>query len=227
MEDSFVSPETSPVLATSSRMGLFGKLPFELRTTVWEVTLISDYIVTAHTFIAPYKSILVNTNPPVGDIDAAILRTCRAIYHEALPLLYDSTLFLFRSVTEIENFRSCRLPRLDSTNLRMGCIFGFKAELHGRLVFLRRVYMSLDADHTAAPDDRDSFSCRKTPWPAWLNFFEPENKEDENLAFPALEELTLDFGHWTMLLGRDLGQIRVRSTSSLLLRKLTFSLYPG
>jgi len=201
----------TPTHEAQDSIGIFAKLPPEVRIMIWKATLVSEGAITrAHTLIAPQKDIKVSYHPPVADIDAAILRTCRTIYHEALSILYGHSRFFFCSVSEIQNFRSCRLPRLSATEHGIQYIFGLKPEIHGRFTFVRRIYLFLDSR-----DFPQSLQHRlETPWQEWCEFFEPEEREKETLDFPALEDLSLDFGDWK-LRGGESSRIRVRCDDSL------------
>ena len=61
----------------------------------------------------PQQPLMVATCPQVDDIDAAILRTSRAIYKETFPILYGNNRFVFSAPTQISTFafgELCRLP---------------------------------------------------------------------------------------------------------------------
>ena len=64
-------------------------------------------------FMKTRQHLMVATCPPVGDIDAAILRTSRAIYEETFPILYGNNCFIFSAPIQISTFafgELCRLP---------------------------------------------------------------------------------------------------------------------
>ena len=51
---------------------------------------------------------------PTPGIDATILRTCRGVHDEALPILYQENQFLFSQVKSLRAFRTHNLARLRS-----------------------------------------------------------------------------------------------------------------
>ena len=84
---------------------LFGRLPMELRILVWiDVLVSSGTIAKAHSFMRPQEPLVVANFPPAKDIDAALLRTCRAIYEETFPILYGNNSFVFYHTSEITEF---------------------------------------------------------------------------------------------------------------------------
>lgn len=78
----------SPIIALT---GVFGKLPLEIRTIIWEhLLMVSEPIKDADKLI-DLKSIKKTEIPHIG-----ILYTCRAIYEGTLPFLYTRNTFLSR-----------------------------------------------------------------------------------------------------------------------------------
>ena len=83
----------------------FGRLPMKLRILVWIDVLVSSAdIANAHKFMRPREPLIVTDFPPIKDIDAALLRTCRAIYEETFPILYGNNRFVFFRTSEIPKF---------------------------------------------------------------------------------------------------------------------------
>ena len=83
----------------------FRRLPMELRILVWiDVLASSADIANAHKFMRPREPLIVTHFPPIKDIDAALLRTCRAIYGETFPILYGNNRFVFFRASQIPKF---------------------------------------------------------------------------------------------------------------------------
>ena len=77
----------------------------ELRTLVWiDVLASSESIANAHRFMRLQEPLVVANFPPAKDIDAALLRTCRAIYEEPFPILYGNNCFVFYHTSQIIEF---------------------------------------------------------------------------------------------------------------------------
>jgi hypothetical protein len=60
------------------------------------------------------KQKLLDTYTPVADVESTILQTCRAIYDEALPILYGFNLFCFSGPRDMATFSSAGLNEKDS-----------------------------------------------------------------------------------------------------------------
>lgn len=83
----------------------FGELPEEIRIQVWTYVLMSaKKVINVHKFMSPQEPLMVAACPPNKDIDAALLRTCSAIYEEAFPILYRENDFVFFAPSEITVF---------------------------------------------------------------------------------------------------------------------------
>lgn len=52
---------------------------------------------------------MLGTYSPVADIDSTILRTCRAMYDEALPILYGCNVFCFSGPRDMATVSSAGL----------------------------------------------------------------------------------------------------------------------
>lgn len=77
----------------------------ELRILVWTDVLVSSReVANAHIFMRPQEPLIVVNCPPIKDIDAALLRTCRAIYEETFPILYGNNRFVFYHTSQITEF---------------------------------------------------------------------------------------------------------------------------
>ena len=60
----------------------------------------------AHKHLGSKDTALLDNYKPIPNIDATILRTCRMIYNEALPILYGQNTFSFSSANSIRYFQS-------------------------------------------------------------------------------------------------------------------------
>jgi len=81
---------------------LFSKLQGELRNNVYELLLVSDENITpAQRLLGSSKTLqrAYDSGPGrAAGLDATLLRTCRAIHYEALPILYEENTFEFNKV---------------------------------------------------------------------------------------------------------------------------------
>ncbi len=59
-----------------------------------------------HKHLGSKETALLDNYKPIPQIDSAILRTCRMIYSEALPILYGQNTFEFSSANAIRSFQS-------------------------------------------------------------------------------------------------------------------------
>ena len=77
----------------------------ELRVLVWiDVLVSSRNIANAHKFMRPREPLRAASFPPIKDIDAVLLRTCRAIYEETFPILYGNNRSVFYRASQIIKF---------------------------------------------------------------------------------------------------------------------------
>lgn len=94
---------------------LFSKLPGELRNNIYELLLVSSEIITPDQQLFGLSKILAQTHlggyKPAAGLDATFLQTCRAIHHEAFPILYRKNVFKFNSSLKMMTFRELGLPR--------------------------------------------------------------------------------------------------------------------
>lgn len=90
---------------------LFSKLPGELRNNIYKLLLVSDENIT------PERQLLGASNSfkqefrdgkPITGLDVTLLRTCRAIYREALPLLYEKNVFKVDKCLSSWNFEDTK-----------------------------------------------------------------------------------------------------------------------
>ncbi|KAI4096448.1 MAG: hypothetical protein LQ344_000956 [Seirophora lacunosa] len=143
---------------------------------------------------------------PVKDIDSTILRACRSIYAEALPILYGRNTFEFAKPRKLRDFSH---GYLDKRNPR----FAFRDADAGRFTLIRSVILKLGYDRKpyafqrppgAAPVAPD----RKRIWSHWHQYFFNDNDSRNQYdwgwfptlgnEFPALDKVELDFTDWQL-----------------------------
>lgn len=116
--------DTSPALPEAVQGTCrFLALPLEIRMKVYEYLLISPRPLS---FLDDRK---VNRpmvfSVPYGlkpDIDATFMRTCQAVYREALPVLYQRNTFEFDGPGGITHFKDANLPFLGKSIPGASCI---------------------------------------------------------------------------------------------------------
>lgn len=67
---------------------------------------IPEPVEKAHKHLGSKDTALLDNYKAIPHIDAAILRTCRQIYSETLPILYGQNTFEFSSANAIRSFQS-------------------------------------------------------------------------------------------------------------------------
>lgn len=177
--------------------GTLSRLPLEIRIMVYSRVLKFDkYIRQAHRFLDRYPPIMAEEVKHIEAIDAALLRTCRTVYHETVHVLYGMNRFHFRKPRDIEKFAHVGLGRRP---------FGWYRTVSepapcGRLTMIR--FMTLRMSSECVGDDR------KQLWSSWCDFFYPSKEQDQLVGFPALEWLALDLTDWALTAG-DAAKVRV------------------
>ncbi len=183
---------------TSSQCGTLSKLPLENRIMIYKRVLCFERsIKQAHKFLGCYPPIMANQSKYVEAIDAALLRTCRAVYEEAVHILYSMNGFYFSTPKDIEVFAHVGLGNTP---------FGFyrtanEPASYGRLTMIR--WMNLRIGSGSDPADR------KKIWSLWRDFFYPPEDQGHLIRFPALEWLALDLIEWDLNY-EDASKVRVR-----------------
>jgi len=90
---------------------LFCKLPGELRNNIYELLLVSDKKITPERELLgaskAFRQESRDSSSPTG-LDVTLLRTCHAIYHEALPILYEKNVFNFHKLLSTWKFEDTR-----------------------------------------------------------------------------------------------------------------------
>ncbi|KAL8922351.1 MAG: hypothetical protein Q9208_005204 [Pyrenodesmia sp. 3 TL-2023] len=188
-----------------SEGGDFARLPREIRVQIYGQLL---------TTTSPIKNLgeLVRSKMyftsylEQPDLDARILRTCRLIYTEALPILYGENDFHFDTLESLETFRSNGLATgswiFDSIQAFTHVLdirvprFGFKKNPHGRLKLVKKLCLQFH-DTTGYQRHSAPKDLRKSVFGKWEPFFHEKErpgspKLEFEIKFPALEDLTLD-----------------------------------
>ena len=178
---------------SSSPCGSLNKLPLEVRNMIYtNVMKYKKSINRPHRFLGRQQSILAEDNEHIQVIDATLLRTCKAIYYEAIHILYGKNRFYFLKPSDIEDFAHLGLGNIP---------FGFYGAISksasvvnnapcGRLTMIRWLYLKLSSENY-----RDDL---QKVWSFWSNFFYPPEKQDHLVGFPALERLSLDLTDWRL-----------------------------
>ena len=177
----------------SSPCGTLNILPLEDRTMIYiNLLYYKRKIKQAHTFLGRQPPITAEDCTHIEAIDAALLRTCRAIYSEAIRVLYGMNHFCFSRSQDVKEFAHFGLGNTP---------FGFyrtasepsSAVSHapyGRLTMIRFLSLRLNSVN----NERDW----KKIWSLWSDFFYPPEERDQSVGFPALMWLVLDFKQWEL-----------------------------
>ena len=185
--------------------GTLSKVPREVRNMIYTNVIVIELhenILRRHRFLGRQPCILAQDSKHLQSVDAALLRTCKAIYHEAIRILYGKNSFYFLKPSDIEDF----------AHLGLGSIpFGFYGAIsksasvvknapYGRLTMIQRLSLRLSSENS-----RDDL---QKVWSFWSDFLYPAEKQDHLLGFPALGSLGLDLTDWKLNAG-DASEIRV------------------
>ncbi|KAL8851592.1 MAG: hypothetical protein Q9221_003524 [Calogaya cf. arnoldii] len=200
------SPPTSNTLgAPCSRPHSFQSLPFEIRHMIYKELLVSAApIRKPHKLVCNKRSIMLDIAQPAKDIDSTILRVCRMIYSEALPVLYGKNTFEFSKPRKLRDFSHAGLDRSHT-------VFNFCNAPAGRFTLIRSIVLRLGHDrkpyirHIPGPQPPPD---RKRIWGHWYQYFfndsDPQSTFDwailpsSTLGFPALDKVVLDFTDWQL-----------------------------
>lgn len=215
-----------PMLPKSSvklqkRCPLLYAIPPEIRCMIYSHLLVSADPINseqANKLIGDKRSVLLSDHNPISGISATLLRTCRKVYNEALPILYGRNVFIFSRPKAIDNFRDSGIDGFTrgrhifvnhnlsamSSPLLLLLFWGFKYRLtsgkacdfrkrepQGRLTLLCCVVLKFLPEKTSGGGLWDIPPDPKEPWKIWTRDF--LNSRLYDLRFPALRELTLDF----------------------------------
>lgn len=197
------STEDPIVPQDQSQCPLFSAVPVEIRHMIFHHILTTpEPIEKPHKHLGSKETALLDNYKPIPQVDSAILRTCRLIYSEALPILYGQNTFEFSSANAIRSFQSRSLIGYPLV------AFNLKLAPMGRLTLLRSVIINLNAEYRwTSPIGING--GRGTPnrdhiWRDWSTTLFSESDDlcpwggRNGLGFPALEKLTLDFSEWQL-----------------------------
>ncbi|KAL8897039.1 MAG: hypothetical protein Q9192_002780 [Flavoplaca navasiana] len=200
------SPPSSDTSSTPCNGPLsFQALPLEIRHMVYHELLQSAApIRKPHKLVCNKRSIMVDSTQPVKDIDSSILRVCRMIYSEAVPILYGRNTFEFSKPRKMRDFSHAGLDRTHPT-------FGFHDAPAGRFTLIRSVILRLGPDrkpYTYLTPGTQHAPDRKRIWATWYQYFfndnDPQSIFDWGMfpsstnGFPALNKVVLDFTDWQL-----------------------------
>ncbi|KAL8943595.1 MAG: hypothetical protein Q9216_000960 [Gyalolechia sp. 2 TL-2023] len=173
-------PESNTSETPCSLSSSFQTLPLEIRHMIYRELLVSSApIKKPHRLVCSKRNVMLDSIQPIKDIDSTILRVCRSIYDEALPVLYGQNTFEFAKPRKLRDFS------------------------HGYLEqkFPSDGYPRPPGAPPAVPD-------RKRIWSHWhQHFFNDEeslNRYDSMLyppemnEFPVLDRVELDFTEWQL-----------------------------
>ena len=189
----------------SSPCGTLSKLPLEIRIMIYRNVLkYKSHIDQPHMFLGLHLPILAEGGRHFEAIDSALLRTCKAIYCEAILILYGTNGFRFLKPSDIKEFAHAGLGstpfgfyRNNTTRKPSSAV---QNALYGRLTMIRRINLKLKPEHKG--DDLQKI------WSYWSDFFYPPEEQDQLIAFPDLKFLVLDFTDWKLKHGNS-SKIRV------------------
>ncbi|KAL6719355.1 hypothetical protein ACLMJK_003594 [Lecanora helva] len=215
-----IDPPEKPVIPkTQPGCLLFTAIPNEIREMIYYQLLTAPEIIEkAHKHLGSKDTAMVDNYRPIPDVDATVLRTCRLIYSEALPILYGQNTFAFYSVNAIRSFQSkslclgaCESGQrvFVSTAANTSEAFNFKLAPMGRLTMIRSIVLSLNAEYRWANTTIGANGQRGPPnrdhiWRDWSTTLFSESDDmcpwssKNGLSFPVLEKLTLDFTEWQL-----------------------------
>ena len=118
---------------------------------------------------------------PIQGLEPAILRTCRSIYLQALPILYGNNTFSFDSRESLNEF----------THGGLSGQFAVQIARYGRLTMIRYVIVELGYGVPYKSGDRNEL------WKLWEWMFTPEH-HGNTVGFPSLLGIALDFSDWIL-----------------------------
>ena len=94
--------KTTPQAKDQSGCPLFTTIPVEIRHLIYrELLTTPEPIDRAHKQLGSKETAMLDQYQKIPNLDAPILRTCRTIYNEALPILYGLNTFQFASSQSI------------------------------------------------------------------------------------------------------------------------------
>ena len=179
------STEDPPSPQEQNQCSLFSAVPTEIRHMIFYHLLTTpEPIEKPHKHLGSKETALLDNYKPIPQIDSAILRTCRMIYFEALPILYGQNTFEFSSANAIRSFQSKSLigyPLGRPSKIRMcrGLLyamrpaegnqvaFNLKLAPMGRLTLLRSIIINLNAEYRWLANGQRGAPNRDHIWRDW------------------------------------------------------------
>ena len=159
----------------------FLQLPPEILDVFFRELLVNPKTVCqAHKLIGT-EQVMESQCPRNKGLEPAILRTCRSIYLQALPILYGHNAFRFDSGESLTEF----------AHKGLNGQFAFQKARYGRLTMIR--YVVIQLGYTGRHRTRD----RNTLWRHWDSTLTPDDYRD-TVGFPSLLGIGLDFSDWEL-----------------------------
>ena len=191
--DSCPNVESESPPPTATPLGLFGKLPLEIREAIWALLLLlhspNGMIKDAYKLIGDWESIRKSAMPVIDIVKSGILRTSHAILAETLPVLYGDNTFYFSSTRDILEFGHRGIETDYTTH------FATQPAIYGRNSMVRFAYLKISGLDGRFYRDVDKENDHI--WSEWRDFFTSEVLY-RPMGFPALERLVLDFTDWRL-----------------------------
>ena len=131
------------------------------------------------------ERVLESRSLQIEGLESAILRTCRSICLQALPILYGNNTFKFDSGKSLTGFAH---KGLDGQ-------FAFQNTCYGRLTMIRYATIEL-----RGYGDYHAFDYLNTLWRHWNKVLKPDDHRD-TVGFPSLLGIALDFSAWELGFG--------------------------
>ncbi|KAL8823802.1 MAG: hypothetical protein Q9191_005538 [Dirinaria sp. TL-2023a] len=177
-------------------------LPVEIRLLIYKHLLVADKVIRGGELVQDklISLIIPDQRPPMLDlgIDSTILRTCRQIYREALPILYKDNTFGFSQVKMIKAFKKEGLVPARKWIMKSISEFNFTPTPQGRLSLVRKLHLRFTGQPRPATGHGQSRSYYEPN--QWAKFLQESRYEEKAkyTYFPSLTHLTLDFSEWKM-----------------------------
>ncbi len=121
-----LSQSLTQAYETQSDSPYLGLLPAEVRNEIYKYLLISPHIITPERqAVGPLRhySKFTTCSQPALEIDATVLRACRAIAYEGYPVLYGQNIFSFTFPTEMKYFKLAGLESGRGRSLPLALIY--------------------------------------------------------------------------------------------------------
>ena len=176
--NSFNDSEQGAIIARSRG---FLELPTEILDAFFiELLVKPETIFQAHKLLGT-EQVMESQCSRIKGLEPAILRTCRSIYLQALPILYGHNAFRFDSGDSLTEF----------AHKGLNGKFFFQNARYGRLTMIR--YVAIQLGNAGRHRIRD----RNTLWRHWDSTLTPDDYRD-TVGFPSLLRIGLDFSDWEL-----------------------------